>query len=66
MMIRQALLYTKEKGTYVGPPKTGQPREICLSPETIAVLKEYRHENLRSPGGVLSLFVFRVEETQLR
>lgn len=23
MMIRQALLYTKEKGTYVGPPKTG-------------------------------------------
>ena len=25
MMIRQALLYTKEKGTYVGPPKTGWP-----------------------------------------
>ena len=47
MMIRQALLYTKEKGTYVGPPKTGQPRAICLSPETIGVLKEYRTEQLR-------------------
>ena len=47
MMIRQALLYTKEKGTYVGPPKTGQPRAICLSPETIAVLKEYRTDQLR-------------------
>lgn len=48
MMIRQALLYTKEKGTYVGPPKTGQPRAICLSPETIGVLKEYRTEQLRT------------------
>ena len=46
MMIRQALLYTKDKGTYVGPPKTGQPRAICLSPETIGVLKEYRTEQL--------------------
>ena len=65
-MIRQVLLYTKEKGTYVGPPKTGQPRAICLSPETIAVLKEYRHENQRSRGGVLLLFIFRVEEIKLR
>lgn len=48
MMIRQALLYTKEKGTYIGPPKTGQPRAICLSPETIGVLKEYRTEQLRA------------------
>lgn len=47
MMIRQALLYTKDKGVYVGPPKTGQPRAICLSPETIAVLKEYRTDQLR-------------------
>lgn len=47
MMIRQALLYTKDKGVYVGPPKTGQPRAICLSSETIAVLKEYRTEQLR-------------------
>ena len=38
---------TKERGTYVGPPKTGQPRAICLSPETIGVLKEYRTEQLR-------------------
>ena len=38
MMIQQALLYTKDKGTYVGPPKTAQPRAICLSPETIGVL----------------------------
>ena len=39
--------YTKDKGVYVGPPKTGQPRAICLSPETISVLKEYRTEQLR-------------------
>ncbi|MGM9585239.1 MAG: hypothetical protein ACI3V1_06810 [Faecousia sp.] len=47
MMIRQALLYTKDKGVYVEPLKTGQPRAICLSPETIGVLKEYRAEHLR-------------------
>lgn len=47
MMIRRALLYTKEKGTYVGSPKTGQPRAICLPSETIAVLKEYRTDQLR-------------------
>ena len=48
MMIKQALLYTKDKGVYVGPPKTGRPRTVCLAPETIAVLKKWKTEQLRT------------------
>lgn len=48
MMIKQALLYTKEKGVYVGPPKTGRPRAVCLAPETIDVLKKWKTEQLRT------------------
>ena len=48
MMIKQALLYTKAKGVYVGPPKTGRPRAVCLAPETIAVLKKWKTEQLRT------------------
>lgn len=48
MMIKQALLYTKDKGVYVGPPKTGRPRAVCLAPETVALLKKYRTEQLRT------------------
>ena len=47
MMIKQALLYTKAKGVYVGPPKTSRPRAVCLAPETIAVLKKWKTEQLR-------------------
>ena len=49
MMIKQGLLYTKEKGVYVGPPKTGRPRAVCLAPETIEVLKKWKTEQLRTP-----------------
>lgn len=45
---KQALLYTKEKGVYVGPPKTGRPRAVCLAPETIDVLKKWKTEQLRT------------------
>ena len=48
MMIKQALLYTKDKGVYVGPPKTGRPRAVCLAPETIEVLKKWKAEQLRT------------------
>ena len=47
-MIKQALLYTKDKGVYVGPPKTGRPRAVCLAPETIDVLKKWKTEQLRT------------------
>lgn len=40
--------YTKKKGVYVGPPKTGQPRAVCLAPETIDVLKKWKTEQLRT------------------
>ena len=40
--------YTKAKGVYVGPPKTGRPRAVCLAPETIAVLKKWKTEQLRT------------------
>ena len=49
MMIKQGLLYTKEKGVYVSPPKTGRPRAVCLAPETIEVLKKWKTEQLRTP-----------------
>ena len=48
MMIKQALLYTKDKGVYIGPPKTGRPRAVCLAPETIEVLKKWKTEQLRT------------------
>ena len=48
MMIKQGLLYTKDKGVYVGPPKTGRPRAVCLAPETIDVLKKWKTEQLRT------------------
>ncbi|MBR3949176.1 MAG: site-specific integrase [Oscillospiraceae bacterium] len=48
MIIKQALLYTKAKGVYVGPPKTGRPRAVCLAPETITVLKKWKTEQLRT------------------
>ena len=48
MMIKQALLYTKDKGVYVGPPKTGRPRAVCLALETVALLKKHRTEQLRT------------------
>ena len=48
MMIKQALLYTKDKGVYVGPPKTGRPRAVCLAPETIEVLRKWKTEQLRT------------------
>ena len=44
LMIEQALLYTKERGVYVGPPKNGQPRAVCLSSESLEVLKDWRSE----------------------
>lgn len=47
MMIEQALLYTKDKGVYVGPPKNGQPRAVCLAPESLDMLKQWKKEQLR-------------------
>ncbi len=47
MMIEQALLYTKDKGVYVGPPKNGQPRAVCLAPESLDILKKWHKEQLR-------------------
>ena len=48
MMIKQALLYTKEKGVYLGNTKTSRPRAVCIAPETVAVLKQYKTEQLRN------------------
>ena len=42
------LLYTKEKGTYLGPTKTGRPRAVRLAPETIEMLKKWKTEQLRT------------------
>lgn len=47
MMIEQALLYTKEKGVYVGPPKNGQPRAVCLAPESLDILKQWHTEQMK-------------------
>ena len=47
MMIEQALLYTKAKGVYVGPPKNGQPRAIYLAPESLDILRRWKTEQLK-------------------
>ena len=36
------------KTLYVGPPKTGRPRSVCLAPETVDVLKKWKTEQLRT------------------
>ena len=46
IMIEQALLYTKEDGIYVGPTKNGQPRAVCIAPESVAVLKRWKTKQL--------------------
>ena len=48
ILIKQALLYTKEKGVYLGNTKTSRPRAVCIAPETIAVLKQHKTEQLRN------------------
>ena len=47
MMIEQALLYTKDEGIFVGPTKNGQPRAVCLSPESMELLHKWHTEQLR-------------------
>lgn len=48
ILIKQALLYTKEKGVFLGNTKTSRPRAVCIAPETVAVLKQYKTEQLRN------------------
>ena len=45
--IETALLYTKEKGIYEGPPKNGQVRAVKLAPQSLALLKKYKLEQTR-------------------
>lgn len=40
--IERALLYSAKRGVYEGPPKNGKSRTIKISPETLALLKQYR------------------------
>lgn len=45
--IERALLYTKARGVYEGPTKTGKSRTIRISPESAALLKRHRAEQIR-------------------
>ena len=40
--IERALLYTRGRGVYEGPPKTGKSRTVRLAPQTVELLKKYR------------------------
>lgn len=42
--IETALLYTRQKGIYEGPPKNGQVRAVRIASQTIGVLKEHRRK----------------------
>lgn len=44
--IDSALLYSSKRGTYEGTTKTSKPRSIKLTPETLALLKRYRREQM--------------------
>lgn len=45
--IERALLYSAQRGVYEGTTKTGNIRAVKLSPETLALLKRYRAEQLQ-------------------
>ena len=46
LSIERALLYSPARGVYEGPPKNGKSRSVRLSPETIALLNQYRRHQL--------------------
>ncbi len=45
--IERALLYSAKRGVYEGPPKNGKSRTIRISPETVALLKRHRTEQIK-------------------
>lgn len=45
--IERALLYSAVRGVYEGPPKSGKSRTIRISPETVALLKRHRAEQVK-------------------
>ena len=47
VMIDNALLYTKSKGTYSGPTKTGRVRALMLAPQCMDLLKKWQEEQNR-------------------
>ena len=47
LTIERALLYSPERGIYEGPPKNGHTRCVHIAPETQALLKQYREEQMR-------------------
>jgi len=47
VMIDNALLYTKSKGTYSGPTKTDRVRALMLAPQCMDLLKKWQEEQNR-------------------
>lgn len=47
LTIERALLYSPERGIYEGPPKNGHTRCVHIAPETQALLRQYREEQMR-------------------
>lgn len=52
------LCYTPQKGVYLDTPKNGRSRTIDVDPRVMALLRQYRRENLS-----LSAYVFTQEES---
>ena len=52
------LCYTPQKGIYLDTPKNGRSRTIDVDPRVMALLRQYRRENLS-----LSAYVFTQEES---
>ena len=57
--IAGSLGYTKAKGVYYGPTKTGKIRTVDAGPEVMALLRQLKAE--QTQAGILSQYVFTVD-----
>lgn len=67
IVIENNLLYTKKKGIYIGPTKTGKVRAMKLAPQCIDLLHKWKTEQLRlkllqGPNWVDSGMVFTKDD----
>lgn len=59
--IRRNLLYTKDKGVYLGSPKNGRSRIVDVGEDTLALLRHLRAEQLHSS---LNDYVFTQDDNE--
>lgn len=46
--ISRNALFSREEGTYIDTPKSGKARTVCLTPQALAVMREWKHNQALS------------------